>query len=296
MLDFNEQAFSRPLSKEAKYYGGILASDGCVSVTNRGHKRVMLGSKDFELIEGFKNFLSSKHKIGKPINRSIFQFGLFSKRLVNDLITLGITPRKSLDLEVVDELATSLDFWRGDIDGDGSILWNGNCPHIVLASASIALAVQFRRFCTANGVKSAIYEVTGKGTSYERKNPVYRICLSGRPCRALLQLLYYPGAIALSRKMKLAEEILTFYSLSELRGNGWSDLYRRRLTHGEIAWFKARAIFLVSLKYSVLSDLFNVKLEATIPDAREIYQVRRQRWEGPNDLPAQGQVHESLLS
>ena len=241
-LPLNDNAFSRPLGVCALYWAGVLAADGCVCLSGAGQKCVGFTSKDRSFVEDFRRFLLSDLKV-KELRGAIFQLDVYSTQLFDDLVALGITPRKSLNLKVVGELSASPDFWRGAVDGDGCIHWQGNTPVVVLSSSSIAFAGQFQEFCGCIGVKSARYVVSGTGS----KHPGYQVRISGCVCRLLLEFLYRPSAIALHRKKILAEEVLEFYSVRVANRNGWYN--GCRLSAAEISVCKAQAKSRVAAKY-----------------------------------------------
>jgi hypothetical protein len=110
-------------SPAAAYAIGVIATDG--NLSNDG-RHLSVTSKDGELLEALRACLNLTNSItttrsgsGQPYYR--LQWG--NKRLIHSLHAIGLTPAKSLTLgalAIPDEFFG--DFFRGCIDGDGSIL------------------------------------------------------------------------------------------------------------------------------------------------------------------------------
>jgi len=111
----NEDTFYN-LTNDSMYWLGMIASDGNV------HKRVLkisLHKNDHEHLCKFRDFMQSNYKIRSY--RDMSSIDMTSKRVVDSLLRFGITPNKSLTFVPSDYLSKSPHFWRGMIDGDGSV-------------------------------------------------------------------------------------------------------------------------------------------------------------------------------
>lgn len=124
-------------NEEKAYILGFAASDGTVSHdTERGtySLKFVVNSIDTQLLEDFKQSLKSKVKIktfetttnlpqGGTCVSEMSSVLFCSKSLVEGLIDKGVTPRKSLTLNVdYNKIPDKLKrhFWRGLFDGDGT--------------------------------------------------------------------------------------------------------------------------------------------------------------------------------
>lgn len=116
------------------YILGFISADGNVrNYSNSEHKekyRLSIGLKksDYMILEKFKNELNYSGDIKfrkvktKGKEYEICELFIYSKEIVNDLIKLGITPVKSLNIKfpgIPNEFV--IDFIRGYFDGNGSI-------------------------------------------------------------------------------------------------------------------------------------------------------------------------------
>lgn len=122
----NKDFFSNIDSDLKAYFLGFIAADGCILEKNNDRHMLSIGIhlKDIELLEKLKEVLGSTHTIGfKKSTNSVF-LNLSEPRILEDLLTFGIHPRKSLSLEnLIPKVPKPLQYAYvcGLMDGDGSI-------------------------------------------------------------------------------------------------------------------------------------------------------------------------------
>lgn len=135
------------LTPEDLYWLGWLASDGCVDRRLSGHWRISLELKasDYSTIKEAALYLGAKEPKYRESKNS-WAIAVQSNILARRLINLGITERKSNTLLVVPELANKAYFWRGVLDGDGSIRENNRNLEVALYSNSPGFLEQFKLF------------------------------------------------------------------------------------------------------------------------------------------------------
>ncbi|MBJ7469842.1 MAG: hypothetical protein JHD16_01000 [Solirubrobacteraceae bacterium] len=113
----NQDAFAYP-SPARDYWAGFLAADGNV---HESRITLVQNERNEDHLMAYLGFLGSPDR---PLHRRPSTCSAaavtFSKRMATDLATLGITPQKSLTLELSPELADSAACWLGLLDGDGS--------------------------------------------------------------------------------------------------------------------------------------------------------------------------------
>ena len=118
-----------PKRKELKIEGsnlwylvGLVTSDGCLS---RDGRHVDITSKEYEFLRKLKDSLGLINKIGVKNKGKIneaYYLQISNRNLYEFLLSVGLTPRKSLIQDKVDVPNEFFhDFLRGLIDGDGSI-------------------------------------------------------------------------------------------------------------------------------------------------------------------------------
>jgi hypothetical protein len=200
-------------SPESDYWCGILATDGCIGFAKRvSVPLIRYGGIDIEHVYKFRDFLGSKRKIQLvdrvtgigPVKYGVF--ALTSSTIGDFLICNGITPKKSLTLKVSERLARSPHFWRGGVDGDGSIFIAayGLTPVVRLTSGSFQFIHQFADFCKGVGLR---LNVKDAGLSNLGHASRYIVNFTGKQALDLLSVLYAGATVWLDRKKVTVDEI-----------------------------------------------------------------------------------------
>lgn len=219
---FKSNYFKR-LTKINSYWIGFILTDGSIS-GKKGKKMrlsINLSVKDINHLKKFKKILSagtirtqdmSKYnfvrKDGLEIKGGIMAtYSLSSTSICRDLGKYGIVPRKTKKAEPNSRLVFSSDFWRGVIDGDGSISKLKNKKGITntrldLGSASKKLINSYEKFLNKYGVKPKV--CIRKSDTF---NTFYVANLTGERARQIAKILYLksPKAAHLDRKYLIAK-------------------------------------------------------------------------------------------
>lgn len=131
---FNDSFFENINTEEKAYFLGLLFADGNVYL-KRNRVQITLINEDAYILEKFKEVINSSAKL--YIDREKYsKLILGSKKMCNDLISLGCTPNKSLTLKFPDKIPKELihHFIRGFFDGDGSIVIGKTGTHCSFTS------------------------------------------------------------------------------------------------------------------------------------------------------------------
>lgn len=117
-------SFFKEINTEAKaYFLGFLMADGNI---HENKMCLSLHKQDEHILHSFKNSMNSEHPIHKHKKNQV-RFYVRSKQICADLIELGCTKKKSLTLELKDNIIPDdlfHHFVRGYFDGDGSISYS----------------------------------------------------------------------------------------------------------------------------------------------------------------------------
>jgi len=122
---YNEDFFERIDNEEKAYFLGFLFADGCV-INNvekyRYQVTLKLHTKDRHILESFIVSVNGEMPIWKHGQREMVEIHFSGKKMVNDLINLGVTSNKTFTLQypIIDE-TLERHFLRGYFDGDGCI-------------------------------------------------------------------------------------------------------------------------------------------------------------------------------
>lgn len=179
------------LHPASEYWLGYIAGDGCVC-----GRHVQLTSNDWEHLIKFKDFVTTKNRICASGDKC-YVIGFNSEHMANTLISYGITPRKSLTLQILNtNLLNSKHFLRGVIDSDGYIAKDR--PTVKIFSSSLSFIDQ---------LKSTLIEHTPAIQSSHRslhKSYTLSIHRKEEVAKLLRKLYDCPEDIRLNRKFERA--------------------------------------------------------------------------------------------
>lgn len=204
--------------EEAAYWIGMLMADGGIS---NGNVHLGLSEEKAEHLEAFARFIGAENVTYNPggqiikwksghfsVARPSWHVSKHSKKVAEVLASYGVVERKSL-VACVRGLAYNRHFWRGVVDGDGWICTvaskrrNGRVEirwATGICSGSEMFVKQFAEY-----VRSVCPDWRGK----EVRPNSWGVYLVGRNAARLVRVLYENCAVALPRKMKLAQFIMT---------------------------------------------------------------------------------------
>ena len=188
---------------DSAYWIGFLFADGSVSNYGRlGSVSVRVSERDRNQIVKLRTFLGSTHKIGtapagnyggyrsKPSVRLVIP----SARLAEQLLSLG-----RYEGPIDDLLIQSRDFWRGVVDGDGSlgILASGYAYFGLVGSRRLLEA--FLLFLRRNNL--------GARMTIRPDKTIFQVATAGYIAEKIVALLYGNATVALDRKATAAAKI-----------------------------------------------------------------------------------------
>lgn len=200
------------------YAVGVIATDGNLS-SDRRH--LAIPSIDRDLLETIRDCLGVDNRITQQKSTSGFIHRLqWSDRALYDwLLTIGLTPAKSLTLRpllIPDEYF--VDFFRGCIDGDGSIVVYTDRYHAArreryiyerLYVSLVSASAPFIEW-----VQHSVHRLTGLHGAVDVRatrghHPLWRLRYAKAESLRVLRWMYYaPNAPALSRKRAIAAPYL----------------------------------------------------------------------------------------
>jgi hypothetical protein len=225
-LPMRHDAFRSLDDPRAAYFLGLLMADGSI---NEGSRRVALGlrRRDRAVLERFCDFLETTRervydytKDGRLTSMVVFT----SAELTADVMRYGVVPLKGRGNPcVADELINNHNFWKGLIDGDGSLFYavdrrrtnpapnktHPGTPGISLRGRR-SLLEQFVAYVerTVGLPQARVISTDSTGCS--------DIAFTGEIARAIIHNLYGDEeVVALEAKAELAQEMLTWQTRTE---------------------------------------------------------------------------------
>ena len=209
------------------YLVGLLCADGAVVDARKSSRTcyVALTNKDLNLLYQVRRILSSNHRIYKRpeqivhfrgsdksyISSGNYYLRIGNKIIFQDLVNLGVKPRKSLCLRLPKMPTRYFAFFlRGYFDGDGCIYLENptgiNSPRLrtIFTSGSQKLLskISEKLYLCVGSSKQKIY----------RQGRAYRLFYNKRDSLKILKLMYrhLESAPFLRRKYKKYLQALTF--------------------------------------------------------------------------------------
>lgn len=195
------------------YFFGFIQADGTLRAfpRNRGYLEIELAERDKEILKIFKKLFSS---IASPIHKRVrdinfkkryasYILRIFKKEFREELTKLGFVPgKKFLYISPPKCEFRERDYIRGLIDADGSVgIAKEGYPFISISVKSEELKAYL---C------EVIERITGerKNIMRNKRDDVYNIMLVREKAQQFIRYLYYPGCLALKRKIRKAEKAM----------------------------------------------------------------------------------------
>lgn len=253
------EAFS-VTSEDSAYWTGFLMADGNVSRPKENCTQrvsVMLSNCDYSHIQKLLDYVCSDAKI------SVVKSGGFKKesgvsgrgnllasvkiasnQICKDLEKCGVVPNKTYTATASDSIRFNKHFWRGCIDGDGTLMTghSGRINPSVRLYGTPALIAQFGEF-----VKS----LTGHEIGVQDRGVIFAGTLTGEKAIDLVRHLYADCTVALDRKLDIALAVLSLNYKADFRnrrknmhapdGKAWCGMCESYKAVSEFSKAKARA-------------------------------------------------------
>jgi len=113
--------FFTKLSPISAYWAGFIAADGCLSYRGK-MLSIGLNERDAGHLNKFAKAIKTNAKIWYTQCNNSVHIGIYSEKIFDSLLNLGITPNKSLSIDNVNIPRQLMShFIRGVFDGDGYI-------------------------------------------------------------------------------------------------------------------------------------------------------------------------------
>lgn len=210
ILSLDETCFSQCDSDAAAYWIGFLMADGNVSSSSKDGQpmlQIELQGRDREQLEKLKAFLKAEHKIlttdrkGRKYN----SFKCRSTKLVKNLEQWNIVPNKCFITEPHRDLKFNRHFWRGVIDGDGTLgvykskQSAGSWTEVVSLTGNKMVTESFREFCS-HVLGEFVSNTVTTGNNF-------KVTIGSKKAYKILSCLYENCSLVLDRKLETYKKI-----------------------------------------------------------------------------------------
>lgn len=194
------------------YLFGFIQTDGHLysQTRDRGRLSIEVSKRDESILQAFKNLIPFKSSITERIRTTNFSsqytsviWRVYDKRFRDYLDLWGLpSGKKSHLIKLPGCKFSQIDYFRGLIDGDGSLgLTSQGFPFLSLVTSSSHIAIEYLEL---------IKQVTGKVKNSNRntRDNIYNIVVYKEDAQLIVRHLYYTDCLALSRKLIKASEVL----------------------------------------------------------------------------------------
>ena len=199
---------------EVSYMIGLFQTDGHLTSDsrNRGRLVIELKERDSKVLEKIAELLPCNYGIYRRERKTNFSDKLYSsvslkiydrnfREWVSKYVPIG---KKSNIISIPKEGFSEIDYWRGVVDGDGSlgITSKGKgWPFLSLITCREKLASEFCTF---------IYSFTGKRKTFSRncRDNVFNICITKEDTQLVVKNLYYKECLCIERKGISSKSVL----------------------------------------------------------------------------------------
>ena len=247
---FREDYFSVIDTEEKAYWLGFLAGDGGIVGMKSGDEKgystcIALAEQDIDHVRWFAScveYAGPLHRRPPPsvvngyLSQPSFAVQLQSRRMAADLLQQGVTMRKSLTLEpwIAPNLLLQTAWWRGMVDADGSlgIYEPGGDAAYEHTHLQVILV---GTYAVCSGLQSFVAEQlpdrpAASPRTIVQAGKIFHVQWHGKMvARDVARLLYENATIALPRKLRLAQQMMTDDRFAQ-RDSTWSHLTAEYLT------------------------------------------------------------------
>lgn len=213
------------------YLLGAFITDGCIHTNKNNNKKrsISIASCDYDWLELIRNILCPDKPIKKE--RTCFRLYISYNKITDWFIAQGILPNKSLTVKIPNIPKQFVpDFLRGCMDGDGCIgmydekyktkqgIKTCKRPQAYICSASFDFIDGISKLLNNFNIKHCldkriqIDSLIDGNRIIKGGGILHKVRFSSIIARDFLQWIYYPDhRIAMPRKAKLAQDIITYY-------------------------------------------------------------------------------------
>lgn len=205
---------------EISYLIGFIQTDGHLqkNTRNRGRLSIEISTKDYDILEKLQQIIPVNTTIYTRIRNTNFKnnvssttLNVFDHEFRNAIVAFGVPYGKKSDIISPPRLPyLENDYWRGIIDGDGSLGMTGKkIPYISLVTASEDLYQSYKHWLQKYNINIDV--------NRNLRDSVYNITLFREKAQKIISILYYDQCICLNRKLIAAHEAINWIRPKEMK-------------------------------------------------------------------------------
>lgn len=210
---YDEHYFQAIRTPNQAYMVGFITGDGTIQDNGKSKRlTITLAEKDHQILDDMAAELNMQHavkfKISKKVNeQNKYSLTLHSTQICNDLIAMGITPRKTGHEQWVDFQSDALQwaYIRGFFDADGHarvFTYKGYLAERLGFTSGELILRDLLAFFQVHGYATKINKIVKKKGCYELRLG------SVREIREITSKMYEHGTLKLNRKFKILSSLM----------------------------------------------------------------------------------------
>jgi hypothetical protein len=207
------------IDKNQSYLLGFLQSDGHRSLTHPNGIQIELSIKDRDILDKIRIEFSVINNVRTRTRDTNFKddyascsLAIHKSSIVNIIDFIPFGKKSETVRPPSDVIYLEIDYWRGFIDGDGSIGFREGKhkpePFISIATSSEYIARVFENFLF-------LQSYSKNHSNRNKRDEQFNITIAGCYAVHMANILYYPECLSLDRKMKEATLIISSSFLAE---------------------------------------------------------------------------------
>jgi hypothetical protein len=176
------------------YVVGLFQADGSNQV-ERGTVCITLKASDGPHLEALAREMGAVRPL-IPNRAGGLTFSVQNRRLSQGLADWGVVSPKTFTASTDTRLLADADYWRGVVDGDGTVCEAADGRRILSLVGTEAMCAQFLEFCRVHSC--------GLRASVHRNRSIWTAKVSGDEASVMASVLYDRPGLALPRKAAVA--------------------------------------------------------------------------------------------
>lgn len=184
---------------EMAYVVGLFQSDGHNDPT-RYRMSISLKYSDRALLEAVSECVGSgrplEHVVGRSTDNACL--ALNSRKMSEGLASWGVVSPKSHSASTDSRLLNDHDYWRGVVDGDGSLCVAATGTRILSLVGSYSLCSEWLEFVRSHG--------HGRNVNVNRHRTIWSVQIRNSAAIHMAGVLYDGASLALERKRRVSDE------------------------------------------------------------------------------------------
>lgn len=186
--------FFKTLTDNSAYVLGLIYTDGCLSKSSYTFSITLRTEEDSKLLEKIGMLLRNSTFVSKAKNGNN-TLSCQYKEMYEDLLDWGLHPNKSRTISPDERLKNNRHFWRGVIDGNGTIYFSRDKLHLGLCG-TFSMVDNFKNWC------AQYTSFRAKPLLYSNSDFLHKFTLMNQNAEKLLGILYENCELYLKRKQQ----------------------------------------------------------------------------------------------